>query len=331
MPIPFHKKGASAPRHLLLAACLALTFQAHGGIFDKAPQPIILEATTDRAEAFTTLFLNENLMARDQNKPYEGPVRPLAMATVMLKFITDTSASSTSGNQGATVDVNYKLLGLTPETMQAVADDFASSFAAALVSRGYSVIGQDKVLANEEFRKLVDETAGPQESGGLVKAMAKNSGTTILSKGTADTFTMTGYSKGAALAKALGATTIHANLIIGFAKLANSGSYRSAEVAHGVKLSLSPKSMFMVMGEDGSIKQFQFRQEVVLPSQIGAKVVDVGRSGGQTALLIFNALAGGSSGSISNFEVTVVDNYRELVSADLKMVAEVLAQGLKKN
>jgi hypothetical protein len=85
------------------------------------------------------------------------------------------------------------------------------------------------------------------------------------------------------------------------------------------------------MGDDGSIKQFQFRQEVVLPSQIGSKVVDVGRSGGQTALLIFNAIAGGSSGSISNFEVTVADNYREMVSTDLKMVAEVLAQGLKKN
>jgi hypothetical protein len=305
--------------------------QAHAGLFDKAPQPIMLEATTDRASAFSTLFLNENLMARDQNKPYDGPVRPLAMATVMLKFITDTSASSTSGNKGATVDVNYKLLGLTPETMQTVADDFATNFAAALAAQGYSVIGQDKVLANDEFRALVEETAGPKESGGLVKAMAKNSGTTVLSKGTADTFTMTGYSKGAALAKALGATTIHANLIIGFAKLANSGSYRSAEVAHGVKLSLSPQSMFMVMGDDGSIKQFQFRQEVVLPSQIGSKVVDVGRSGGQTALLIFNAIAGGSSGSISNFEVTVADNYREMVSTDLKMVAEVLAQGLKKN
>jgi hypothetical protein len=216
---------------------------AHAGLFDKAPQPIILEATADRATAFSTLFLNENMMARDQNKPYDGP----------------------------------------------------------------------------------------QESGAMVKAMAKNSGTTILSKGTADTFTMTGYSKGAALAKALGATTIHANLIIGFAKLANSGSFRSAEVAHGVKLSLSPQSMFMVMGDDGSIKQFQFRQEVVLPSQIGAKVVDVGRTGGHTALLVFNALAGGSSGSIINFEVTVVDNYREMVLTGLRMVAEVLAQGLKKN
>jgi hypothetical protein len=49
-----------------------------------------------------------------------------------------------------------------------------------------------------------------------------------------------------------------------------------------------------------------------LPSQIGAKVVDVVRTGGQTDLLVFNALAGGSSGSISNFEVTVVDNYREM-------------------
>jgi hypothetical protein len=98
-----------------------------------------------------------------------------------------------------------------------------------------------------------------------------------------------------------------------------------------VKLSLSPRSMFMVMGDDGSIKQFQFRQEIVLPSQIGAKVEDVGRSGGQTALLIFNALAGGGAGSIKNYQVTPVANYRELVAADLKMVAEVLAQGLKKN
>lgn len=314
----------------LLAACLLLSTQAHCGIFDKAPQPIVLEATTDRASAFSTLFLNENMMARDQNKPYEGPVRPLAMATVMVKFITDTSASSTSGNKGATVDVNYKLLGLTPEVMQAVADDFSANFATALAAQGYAVLGQDKVLGQEEFRTLVAETAAPHESRGVVKALAKNSGTTVLAKGTADTFTMTGYSKGAALAKSLGATTIHASLVIGFAKLANSGSFRSAEVDHGVKLSVLPQSVFMVMGDDGSSKRFEFRQEIVLPSQIGAKVVDAGRSGGQTALLIFNALAGGSSGSIKNYEVTVVDNYRDLVSADLKMVSEVLAQGLKK-
>jgi hypothetical protein len=270
-------------------------------------------------------------MARDQNKPYEGPVRPLAMASVKLTFITDTSASSTSGDRGATVDVNYKLAGLAPATMQAVADDFASSFAAALAARGYSVLEQDKVLANDDFRKLVAETAGPQESSGLAKAMASTSGVTVLGKGTADTFTMTGYGKGADLAKALGGTTVHASLIIGFAKLANSGNFVSAGVDHGVKLSISPKSMFMVMGDDGSIKQFQFRQEIVLPSQIASKVVDIGRTGGQTALLIFNALAGGGSGSIKNYEVAPVENYRELVSADLKMVAEVLAQGLKKN
>ena len=327
---PFKSKNALRKR-LLLAACMLLAMQSHAGLFDKAPQPIILEAATDREEAFKTLFLNENLMARDQNKPYEGPTRPLAMASLKLQFITDTSASSTSGNKGATVDVNYKLVGLTPETMQAVADDFAASFAAALAARGHPVLEQDKVLAIDDFRKLVVETSGPQESGGLVKALASNSGVTVFSKGTADTFTMSGYGKGADLAKALGATTVHANLIIGFAKLANSGSFRSAEVDHGVKLSLSPRSMFMVMGDDGSIKQFQFRQEIVLPSQIGAKVEDVGRSGGQTALLIFNALAGGSAGSIKNYQVTPVANYRELVSADLKMVAEVLAQGLKKN
>jgi hypothetical protein len=253
------------------------------------------------------------------------------MASVKLTFITDTSASSTSGDKGATVDVNYKLLGLSPATMQGVADDFASTLAAALTARGYAVLEQDKVLANDNFRKLVSETGGQQESNGLTKAIASNSGVTVLSKGTADTFTMTGYGKGADLAKATGTTTFHVGLIIGFAKLANSGSFKSAEVDHGVKLSISPQSMFMVMGDDGSIKQFQFRQEIVLPSQIAAKVTDVGRTGGQTALLIFNALAGGGSGAIKNYEVTPVENYRELVTADLKMVAEVLAQGLKKN
>jgi hypothetical protein len=325
------KPSKSIRNALIVAGSLLLTSHTLAGLFDKAPQPIVLEAGTDREAAFKTLFLNENLMARDQNKPYEGPVRPLAMASVKLMFITDTSASSSSGDKGATVDVNYKLVGLPPATMQAVADDFASTFAAALAARGYAVLEQDKVLANDDFRKLVTETAGPQESNGLTKALASNSGVTVLGKGTADTFTMTGYSKGADLAKALGTTTVHANLIIGFAKLANSGSFKSAEVDHGVKLSISPKSMFMVMGDDGSIKQFQFRQEVVLPSQIAAKVADVGRTGGQTALLIFNALAGGGSGAIKNYEVTPVENYRELVTADLKMVAEVLAQGLKKN
>ncbi len=58
---------------------------------------------------------------------------------------------------------------------------------------------------------------------------------------------------------------------------------------------------------------------------------NLGRTGGQTALLIFNALAGGGTGAIKNYEVTPVENYRELVTADLKMVAEALAQDLKKN
>jgi hypothetical protein len=310
----------------LLAASLLLGGPAHAA----GPQPIILEASTDRAEAFKILFLNENFLARDQNKPYDAPLRPLAMTSVVIKFTTDTSGGSGSGNRGATVDVNYKLLGLTPAVMQAVTDEFAAHFATALGAQGYKVMPQDAVLANEDFAKLVAEAAGPQEAGGLVRMLASNSGTTVLGKGTIDSFTMTGFNRGTVLAKALGANTVHVSLVMGFAKLANSGSYSSAEVSHGVKLTISPNSRFMVMGEDGTSKMFEFRQEIVLPSQIGAKVVQTARSGGQTALMIFNALAGSSS-SIKNYEVTVVDNYRELVSADLKMVAEVLAQGLKKN
>ena len=71
-------------RALLVMGLSSLTTVSHAGLFDKAPQPIMLEATTDRADAFKTLFLNENLMARDQNKPYDGPARPLAMASVKL-------------------------------------------------------------------------------------------------------------------------------------------------------------------------------------------------------------------------------------------------------
>jgi hypothetical protein len=70
------------------------------GLFDKAPQPIMLEANTNREEAFKTLFLNENMLARDQNKPYVGPTRPVAMASVKLQSNTATSASSTSATRG---------------------------------------------------------------------------------------------------------------------------------------------------------------------------------------------------------------------------------------
>lgn len=291
---------------------------------DGPPKPIALEAGSNRAEAFTQAVNDSNAL-RPTSKPFAGPASPVALSSVKLSFVTDTSASSSSGNAG--VDVNYKLLGVSDETMQAIADDFAGHLRVALKDQGYPVLEPEKLQTNDVYRAAVAETSGPTTgASGLLGA--GNGLVTVIGKGTADTYTMTGYSKEIGLAKEFGAVLVKANITLNFASFENTRSFDKAEITHGVRLSVSPHSAIDVRTES-DVKHYEFMKTVELPSKISSSVTKANRSTGQTALLIFNALSG-NTGSISNYEVTAVDNYREVVSADLKMLAEVVAQVLQK-
>lgn len=317
---------------LTLGVCILLSFQAMaiGGLLGKLtgtdgpPKPIALETGTNRADAFAQAVNDSNAL-RPTSKPFSGPASPVALSSVKLSFVTDTSASSSSGNAG--VDVNYKLLGVSAETMQAIGDDFADNLRVALKEQGYPVLETEKMLSNDVFRAAVAEApAAKTGASGLLGA--GNGLVTVIGKGTADTYTMTGYSKEIGLAKEFGAILVKANITLNFASFENTRSFDKAEITHGVRLSVSPKSVIDVRTES-DVKHYEFMKVVELPSKISSGVVKASRSTGQTALLIFNAL-NGNAGSISNYEVTAVDNYRDVVSSDLKMLAELVAQVLQK-
>ncbi len=319
---------------LLLGVFLVLSSQAWaiGGLLGKLtgtdgpPKPIALEASSNRADAFAQAVNDSNAL-RPTSKPFSGPASPVALSSVKLSFVVDTSASSTSGSGSSTVDVNYKLLGVSPETMQAIGDDFANNLRIALKEQGYPVLSTEKLLTNDVFRAAVAD-APTAKTGAAGLLGIGNGSVSVIGKGTADIYTMTGYNKEIGLAKDFGAILVKANITLNFVSLENTGGFSQAEVTHGVRLSVAPKSTIDIRTESDA-KTYEFMRAVQLPSKISASVVKANRSVGQTALLVFNAV-NGSAGNISNYEVTAVDNYREVVSGDLKMLAELVAQALKK-
>jgi hypothetical protein len=317
-------------KNIFLALCLLCSAQAMGALFGKEPpKPLVLQAATNREEAFMQL-VDDGAALRRAPKPYAGPVKPVAISSVALEFITDTGAASNRGDlrtgEKLTQTVNYKLAGVTPETMQGIADDFAAHFRKALTDQGYTVLEQEKLLADPSFKAAVAEAEAPQTKSNFLR---KNGSVMVVSRGMADTSGLLAGMKDVSLSKALGDTlVVSVHILVNFAQFEDTGVYREASVTHRVQLSIATQSKMSVVTETGLIP-YPFLRTTVLPSQISANVASVAASGGQSAAGLLGALAGRST-RISNFEVTAVDNYREVASADLRMVAEVLAHALKK-
>lgn len=322
---------------LLTTACVLASTQSNAQLFGKKepPKPVVLEASTSRAEAFKQL-IDDGAAFRHVPKIYSGSVKPIAIGNVTLEFVTNTEASSkvyqsASGVGTVQTAVNYKLLGVSPETMQSIADGFAQELRKAITAQGYTVLEQEQLLKDAAFAASVAEAAATEPQA-RTAFLTKNGYVKVTAKGTADTSGMSGAFKEIALSKAFDhAPVVKANLVLNFAQLQDVSSATTGhkvEVAHRVQLSISGGN-FALMQETGSAT-FPFLRTVVLPSQIASKVTKLETTTGEKATTVFVMLLGGKIASTNNYEVTAVDNYAEVVSADLKVLAEVMAQGLKK-
>jgi hypothetical protein len=328
-------------KKLVLVLCLALlSTQASAQLFGKKepPKPVTLVPATDRAQAFNELITTGQVL-QHVPKIYSGTNKEVAIASLVLEFVTDTAGSSSRGNvmddRTSTTQMNYKLLGVSPQVMQAIADEFYDHVKQAIMAQGYTVVDQDKLLAIPKFAELVKDTGTVQTGGGL---LSKDEFSKATSKGTADLTGVSGGFKKVGLMQSLGLEApllLSANIIINFAQFKDIGSsvWTAADqtrsgVQGAVQLAVTKGSGFDFSNAAGS-NGFAMVRTTILPSQIAAKVDKVSLSGGQIAAMALSMLTK-SSVSNNNYEVTAVDNYKELASADLKMFAEVMAQGLKK-
>jgi hypothetical protein len=333
---------------LFVAACVLASTQSNAQLFGKKepPKPVALEANTNRLEAFSQV-ISSGAALQHVPKVYAGPTKEVAIGSIVLEFITDTGASSKLAESGfmreQELNLNYRLAGVSPQTMQAIADEFYDHIKKAITDQGYTVLEQEKLLANADFAAAVAAVNGPQitggaERGGLgIPTFSKDGFVKVVSKGTADLSGISGGFKKISLIKSMnGPLLFSANIVVNFAQFSNAGAFNVASgkgadghVKGGVQLSVLTKSSFDYNNDTGT-HTFPILRNVVLPSQIASSVTQSATSGAQMATSLLVGLLGKKSVSSTNYEVTAVDNYKDLASADLKMFAEVMAQGLKK-
>lgn len=330
--------GTSAILSLSLLAALP----AAAGLFDKEPKPVVLEAQGNRAEEFKQLVGDGSAFEKTAKLATPGPAQ-VAIGKIRINFATQTSAASTQTSWGssrwASAYVDYKLLGVKPEVVQSIADNFYTDLVKLLASRGFAVLPQDQLMANAEFAAAVAQTKSPVATEGM---MSNTASVTAFAKQTAQFSGMfdgrLGY---VALSKALNnPLVLELDFTVDFADFKKDGHGgtsiigASASVEH--KPMLFVKSGFVraysgVDGIEGSRGvDFPFKEKVILPGYIAASVEKKATSGTDVALSVLSALAGNASRS-STYEVTPVDDLPEAVGKSLLPFAEVIANALPRS
>lgn len=312
-----------------LSICLLVSTPVMAGLFSKEPQPILLEAKTDRAEALKQLLDNDSVL-KDISKAESLSAKTVALGKVHITILTETSggARKTNGLSGksAAVGMEYKLLGVTPEKVQAITDKFYVDLKNALTKQGYEVLSPEKLLVDADFKEAVEATKSPEVDSSYIAASAKK---TAVPTGILQNKRFTD------LSKTLGnIPVIDVDLSLDFAEFKAEGKFLGgdkvqASLEANTRLSINGGHINVFFGTGDMINMMQFKQTVILPGQIAESVVDKGSSLGDKALTVFSAL-GGNSYSGNTLEVTVVKNYAEVVSGNLQPFAEVVSSVLKK-
>lgn len=312
-----------------LLLCLLFSAPAMAGLFSKEPQPILLEAKTDRVETLKKLLDNDSVL-KDISKAESLSAKTVALGKVHLTILTETSggARKTNGLSGksAAVGMEYKLLGITPEKVQAITDKFYADLKKAFASQGYEVLSPEKLLADVDFKEAVVNTKSPEVDSDYIAASAKQ---TAVPTGILQNKRFTD------LSKTLGnIPVIDVDVSLNFAEFKAEGKFLGgdtvqASLAANTRLSINGGHVNVFFGTGDMINMMQFKQTVILPGQIAESVVDKGSSLGDKALTVFSAL-GGNSYSGKTLEVTVVTNYAEVISGSLQPFAEVVSTVLKK-
>lgn len=309
-----------------LSICLLVSTPVMAGLFSKEPQPILLEAKTDRAEALKQLVDDDSVL-KDLSKAEPLAAKKVALGKVHITILTETSggAAKTSGSQSARTWMHYKLLGVTPETVQAITDKFYVDLKNALTKQGYEVLSPEKLLIDADFKEAVEATKSPEVDSNYIAASAKK---TAIPTGIMQIKQFTDLSKTLGNIPVID-VDISLNFVEFKAEGKSSGDKIEASLEANTRLSINSGHINVYFDSLDSINKMPFKQIVILPGQIVERVVDKGSSLGDKALTAFFAL-GKSSYSGNTLEVTVVKNYAEIVSGNLQPFAEVVSSVLKK-
>lgn len=313
----------------LLTAALALS--AVGAV--AAPDPVVLAADTNPAEAFQKLIDDGNPL-RHISKPYSGSSPAVAIGTVKVNFITDVSDTAQTkefmGKAAVDVSAGLKLMGVSPETMQSVANDFHAALGKHLAALGYQVVAQDKLLEVADYKEAVASTKPVSQN-------MRGTVTSVYAAGTGElrNFRMRNFAFNQKM------PVVIADITLNFAQFEKNtdrwGPQITAQISSKAISTLG--GAMQLMTEDGGGGTFNFERPLLLPSEIAAKIEPVSKSAGEVAtsgllggLSALNKLVGAASSSsgFQNYEVTAVPNYREVMAADLDRVAAVVSNVLKK-
>lgn len=324
------KKTASF--HTVLAVLVLATGPAQAGLFDKPPEAVMLTAESKPAEAFKAL-IDDGAALRHISKPYAGPSAKAAIGMVRVNFITDASDTAATkefmGKATVSASSQMKLVGVSPEQMQAVANAFHAALRERLAAQGYQVVEQSALLEDADFKKAVADTKPvDSSSGGKV--------TSVYAAGTGNlmTFGMRNFAYNQKM------PVYVANVTLNFAafdketaRWAEGGSAISASITSKVVSAVS--GYVRVMTEDGGGPQFDFVRPMVLPGVFAERVEKVQKSDGEVAgtvaLRVLGSLLGSrDSGSAEAYQVFARGDYPEVLGGDMKLLAGVLAQALNK-
>lgn len=331
-------------KKFLLLLILLDSASAQASLFGKsAPEPVGIGSNGDTDKAFSAL-IDDGAALRHVPKPFSGNSKKVALTSIVLEFVTETgigaqTKSFLDPSVTASSNVTYKLTGLKPETMQAVADQFSSDLRQAILARGYDVIDQETVAAiTPDFAEKVKQSQTPDISKGI---LSDTGSTAVAARGTVFSNRMFRSLEGRNLAKALGEADIfEVRLAINFAELKNTTSFFdkfggqngttfSASTSHRLQSHIVPGKSAVSISSSTSYTSYPFLRVALLPSNVSDEVVEKGMTASQAGVTLLNVFSGSSS-SFKNYEASAVSDYQSVMSGDLKNVAGVIAAALEK-
>lgn len=314
----------------LAVLIFAASAPVNAGLFDRTPKPVILEAQGNRAEEFKQLVRDDSALEKVAKLPVPNPAK-VAIATLRMKFATQSSAASTENRSGGKTDsqyVDYNLLNVKPEDVQKMTDIFYADLVKLLTSKGYDVQPQEFLLSESKFADAVASTKSPETSEALVK---KEMAVTAYAKQTAP---FSGMGHGGIDANAVSRTKSDAILleldfdvdIVAITKASDKGVWFQMHQIES-KPALHVKSGWIRTHVGSKEVYFIFQEKTMLPGEVFANVEKKATSATDTAALVFGALLG-AGGSSSSYNVTPVENFPEAVAKSLQPFAEVVINSL---
>lgn len=317
-----------------VAALAIVTSQpaVSAGLFGSSPEPLVLKATSPAGETFQQMIDDGNPL-RHVSKVYSGPSRTAAIGMVRINFVTDASDSARTkefmGKATATASSNMKLVGVTPEIMQSITENFHAALRRSLTAQGYEVVAQDKLLENTDYKEAVAASKSPD-----VSIMGSVTSVYATGTGNIETFGMRNFAFNQKMPVVIADLTLN---FAAFEKNTDRWSQGGYSISAGIESRVASTlgGRMRIMTEDGGGQTFDIVRPLVLPGKIDSRVEQISASGaekaGAIALGVVAALMGSKDASSTvNYNVFAANNYRETVSTDLERVAEVVASVLQK-